>query len=104
MAKAKTNTNTNTKAKGSRVTPDFTTFIDEDNNIEISLYMNDDSISAKLTFCDCFVCYARVIKGKNGYFLSMPSYKTKDGEYKSQAFFFDKDILAAVNAFLNNCI
>ncbi|MFI3326851.1 MAG: SpoVG family protein [Clostridia bacterium] len=33
----------------------------------------------------------KIIQGKKGLFLSMPSYKNKDGEYKDYCFVIDKD-------------
>lgn len=38
---------------------------------------------ASITIDDCFVVHdIKVIEGKEGYFISMPSKKTPDGEYK----------------------
>lgn len=38
---------------------------------------------ASITIEDCFVVHdIKVIEGKDGYFISMPSKKTPDGEYK----------------------
>ena len=39
-----------------------------------------------VTFDDCFVVHnVKVIEGKNGAFIAMPSRKTKTGEYKDVA-------------------
>jgi stage V sporulation protein G len=39
-----------------------------------------------VTFDDCFVVHnIKVIEGKNGAFIAMPSRKTKTGEYKDVA-------------------
>lgn len=39
-----------------------------------------------VTFDDCFVVHnVKVIEGKNGTFIAMPSRKTKNGEYKDVA-------------------
>ncbi len=39
-----------------------------------------------VTFDDCFVIHnVKVIEGKNGEFIAMPSRKTKNGEYKDVA-------------------
>ncbi len=39
-----------------------------------------------VTFDDCFVVHnVKVIEGKNGVFIAMPSRKTKTGEYKDVA-------------------
>ena len=41
---------------------------------------------ASITIDDCFVVHdIKVIEGKEGYFISMPSKKTPDGEYKDIA-------------------
>lgn len=38
---------------------------------------------ASITIDDCFVVHdIKVIEGKDGFFISMPSKKTPDGEYK----------------------
>lgn len=42
---------------------------------------------ASITFNDCFVVTGlKVVKGSNGLFVSMPSRKTADGEYKDICF------------------
>ena len=39
--------------------------------------------SASITIDDCFVVHdIKVIEGKEGFFISMPSRKTPDGEYR----------------------
>ncbi|MBE7074978.1 MAG: septation regulator SpoVG [Clostridiales bacterium] len=55
-------------------------------DIRIRLVEKDDSklkAVASITIDDCFVVHdIKVIEGKEGYFISMPSKKTPDGEYK----------------------
>ncbi len=55
-------------------------------DIRIRLVDKDDSklkAVASITIDDCFVVHdIKVIEGKDGYFISMPSKKTPDGEYK----------------------
>lgn len=55
-------------------------------DIRIRLVDKDDSklkAVASITIDDCFVVHdIKVIEGKEGYFISMPSKKTPDGEYK----------------------
>ena len=55
-------------------------------DIRIRLVTKDDSklkAVASITIDECFVVHdIKVIEGKDGYFISMPSRKTPDGEYK----------------------
>ena len=55
-------------------------------DIRIRLVTKDDSklkAVASITIDDCFVVHdIKIIEGKEGYFISMPSRKTPDGEYK----------------------
>ena len=55
-------------------------------DIRIRLVTKDDSklkAVASITIDECFVVHdIKVIEGKEGYFISMPSRKTPDGEYK----------------------
>ncbi len=55
-------------------------------DIRIRLVDKEDSklkAVASITIDDCFVVHdIKVIEGKDGFFISMPSKKTPDGEYK----------------------
>lgn len=55
-------------------------------DIRVRLVDKEDSklkAVASFTIEDCFVIHdVKVIEGKDGYFISMPSKKTPDGEYK----------------------
>ena len=55
-------------------------------DIRIRLVTKDDSklkAVASITIDECFVVHdIKVIEGKEGYFISMPSRKTPDGEHK----------------------
>ena len=55
-------------------------------DIRIRLVTKDDSklkAVASITIDECFVVHdIKVIEGKEGYFISMPSRKTPDGEFK----------------------
>lgn len=55
-------------------------------DVRIRLVTKEDSklkAVASLTIEDCFVVHdIKVIEGKEGFFISMPSRKTPDGEYK----------------------
>jgi len=85
------------KAKSVQVIPDYT-FTVCDENVVIDVYEREKSTTCKITLCNAFIIYARVIDGKNGAFISYPSFKNKDGEYINQAFCFDKDVIAEINA------
>ncbi|MEM5948917.1 septation regulator SpoVG [Spirochaetia bacterium 38H-sp] len=57
-------------------------------DIRIKKVEGDGKLKAyvTVTFDDCFVVHnIKVIEGKNGAFIAMPSRKTKDGEYKDVA-------------------
>lgn len=58
-------------------------------DIRIRLIPNEESklkAVASVTFDDCFVVHdIKVLEGNQGYFVSMPSRKTPDGEYKDVA-------------------
>ena len=55
-------------------------------DIRIRLVEKEDNklkAVASITIDECFVVHdIKVIEGKEGYFISMPSKKTPDGEYK----------------------
>lgn len=58
-------------------------------DIRIRLVQNTDSklkAVASITIDDCFVVHdIKVLEGNQGYFVSMPSRKTPEGEYKDVA-------------------
>lgn len=50
-----------------------------------------------VTFDDCFVVHnVKIIEGKNGAFIAMPSRKTKKGEYKDVAHPINSDFRGAL--------
>lgn len=52
-----------------------------------------------VTFDDCFVVHnVKVIEGKNGAFIAMPSRKTKTGEYKDVAHPINSDFRGMLQA------
>lgn len=52
-----------------------------------------------VTFDNCFVVTGfRIIEGKNGLFVSMPSQKDKNGEYRDTAFPITKDFRSEINS------
>ena len=55
-------------------------------DIRIRLIQNEESklkAVASITIDECFVVHdIKVLEGKQGYFISMPSRKTPEGEYK----------------------
>ena len=49
--------------------------------------------NASITICDSFVVTGlKVVKGKNGLFVTMPQYKTADGEYKDSCYPLSKEL------------
>ncbi len=55
-------------------------------DVRVRIVKNDTSkvkASASITFDDCFVVHdIKIIEGNDGYFMSMPSRKTPDGDFK----------------------
>ncbi len=55
-------------------------------DIRVRIIKKDDSklkAVASMTIDDCFVVHdIKIVEGTQGYFISMPSRKTMDGEYK----------------------
>ena len=55
-------------------------------DVRVRIVKKEDSklkAVASITIDDCFVVHdIKVIEGKEGYFISMPSKKTPDGEYR----------------------
>ena len=55
-------------------------------DVRIRLMQNDDTklkAVASITIDDCFVVHdIKVLEGNQGFFVSMPSRKTPDGQYK----------------------
>ncbi len=58
-------------------------------DVRIRLMQKDDSklkAVASITIDDCFVVHdMKILEGTQGYFVSMPSRKTPDGQYKDVA-------------------
>ena len=55
----------------------------------VYMNLNSEKMRAQLDFMGaCFWC--RVVEGKNGYFLSMPSQKDKEGEWHDVVAVYDK--------------
>lgn len=58
-------------------------------DIRIRLIQKDDSklkAVASITIDECFVVHdIKILEGNQGYFISMPSRKTPDGQYKDVA-------------------
>ena len=48
-----------------------------------------------------FAITGQVVEYDEGIFLSYPSYKNKDGEYKNLAYCFDKDVIAELQEILD---
>lgn len=71
-------------------------------DIRIRLVDKDDSklkAVASITIDDCFVVHdIKVIDGKEGLFISMPSKKTPDGEYKDIAHPINTETREALSA------
>lgn len=67
-------------------------------NVVIDLYQKDNGkINAKITFCNKFVLFAKVIVSNGKAFLSYPCWKNKKGEYINYAYCFDKETIETIN-------
>ena len=93
--------------KTKAVTPDYMLEVTDDITLEVYERgtKNRPSYSAKLTFCDCFLVYGKIVeyKGKDKKphgFLALPSWVNKDGERVSQAYFYDSEINETINEFI----
>lgn len=83
-----------------------------DGDVELSFYIfknrKGDNYTCTVKINGDFVIYTKVRNGKNGWFISWPSYETSNGEYKNQAFCVNKDLLAefdeAVEDFVRECL
>ena len=58
-----------------------------------------DNQTATIVINNAWKIMGRIVKGskKNTWFFGNPSYKTKAGEFKSQAYCFDKELIESVN-------
>lgn len=92
-----------TKAKKTKKQVESDFFAEISDGITLDLYdRGEKGINAKITLCDAFVIFARVVDGEKGSFLSYPSFKTKNGDYINQAYCFDKDIIKTINEAIEN--
>ena len=70
-------------------------------DVRIRLMQNDDTklkAVASITIDDCFVVhYIKVLEGNQGFFVSMPSRKTPDGQYKDVAHPINTDTREQLN-------
>ena len=78
-------------------------------NIFVDVFeWGEDKYTVKITICDCFVVFGRVLfykKNRKGRaFVSMPNYKNKKGEYINQCYFFDKDIVNEINSTIEDFV
>ena len=90
MAKANTPKTTNLTTKVAGVTIEIVkkTWSNDSISCDVTLYI----AKAKLVT----IYGIRVIEGKNGKFLSMPSRKGSDGNYYSHAYIEDEDVYNAI--------
>ncbi len=70
-------------------------------DVRIRLMQNDDTklkAVASITIDDCFVVHdIKVLEGNQGFFVSMPSRKTPDGQYKDVAHPINTDTREQLN-------
>lgn len=52
----------------------------------------------------CFVIYVSVYEGKNGYFISYPSYKDSDDEYHDLAYCMDSKVIEGLKDLITEMI
>ena len=96
MATSRITKTTKAKETKKQVESDF--FAEIADGVTLDLYnRGSKGIKAKITLLNAFVIFASVVGGKNGLFLSYPSFKTKNGDYVNQAYCFDKEIIKTIN-------
>lgn len=72
----------------------------ERNNLKVAVRLKPTKANSKaiaigsINIADCFVIYVTIYERKdgNGYVVSYPSWKDKDGEYHDSAYCMNKDI------------
>ena len=98
MANTKKTTKTKRSSKKSspEIVPDF--YKDFENGVELSLYDKGDKVTGKIVINEMFVIYVKVVILDDTAFISYPSFKGKDDKYINQAYCFDKDFIAEMNA------
>lgn len=66
-------------------------------DVTMTCYNWGKSQTAKITILNSFYIYTKIKENEKGeYFLSYPSYQTKDGEWKKSASCFDKETIAEI--------
>ena len=92
--------------KNKKTKNDYVEMVNDECGISLRLYKsNSDKKPYYGTISVCgFAIKVNVVEGKNGFFISYPQYKNKDGEYVSLAYAYDKDIIKAVDELLEDCI
>ena len=72
-------------------------------NVTLTCYNWGKRQTAKLTIANAFVIFATIMENEAGeYFLSYPSYKNKEGEFKKSAYCFDKEIITEITESIND--
>lgn len=62
---------------------------------------SETKYTVKITLCNAFVIFCRIIVMDDYAFIAYPSYKNKKGDYKNLAYCFDKDICEQINEEVN---
>lgn len=74
-------------------------FYDENLKTEgtIRIYKNKNKADGCIINIGSFCIYAHILETDEGYFVSYPSYKNKNGDYKNVAYCFDSDTINNIN-------
>lgn len=69
-------------------------------DMEIAIFEGDNSDTAYVTLFSAVKITCKIRNGKNGAFISLPSFKGSDGEYKDLVKIFSKEIWEDINGLL----
>lgn len=68
--------------------------------VEVAIFEGENSDTAYLTLYDAVKITCKIRNGKNGAFISLPSFKCSDGDYKELVKIFSKSIWEDINGLL----
>lgn len=80
------------------------------NNTSVKISLHPDTTRNRrvaygsMLVADVFVIFISVYANKDGYFVSYPSYKDKDGNFHDFAFCIDKGLIEHINAMLSQML
>lgn len=71
-------------------------------NVILTCYEWEEECTTKLVILNAFTIYGKIRETRDHmFFMSYPSIKTKKGDFKNQAFCFDKSMMEAINSYVD---